>query len=158
MIQPRIVQLEEKKLIGKRLKMNLIHDRTGDLWSNFAPRIKEIKHTVSSDKISMQLYGDDFHSNFNPNNEFEKWAAVEVSNFDSVPKEMETFLLPGGQYAVFDYKGLSSDGSIFQYIFSNWLPESEYNLDQRPHFEMLGDKYRNNDPESEEEIWIPIKN
>jgi hypothetical protein len=26
-----------------------------------------------------------------------------------------------------------------------------------PHFEVLGDKYKNNDPSSEEEVWIPIK-
>jgi len=30
-------------------------------------------------------------------------------------------------------------------------------LDNRPHFEVLGEKYKNGDPESEEEIWIPVK-
>jgi len=30
-------------------------------------------------------------------------------------------------------------------------------LDDRPHFEVLGDKYKNADPDSEEEIWIPIR-
>jgi AraC family transcriptional regulator len=29
-------------------------------------------------------------------------------------------------------------------------------LDDRPHFEVLGEKYKNNDPTSEKEIWIPI--
>ena len=70
---------------------------------------------------------------------------------------MESFLLKKGLYAVFNYKGLSSDNSIFQYIFSKWIPESNYLLDDRPHFEILGVKYKNNDPNSEEEIWIPIK-
>jgi AraC family transcriptional regulator len=42
-------------------------------------------------------------------------------------------------------------------FFSTWLPDSEYRLDVRPHFEVLGEKYKNDDPESEEEIWIPIK-
>ncbi len=60
-------------------------------------------------------------------------------------------------YAVFDYKGLNTDDSIFRYIFGTWLPNSDYDLDDRPHFEVLGKKYRNNDPASEEEIWIPIK-
>jgi AraC family transcriptional regulator len=45
----------------------------------------------------------------------------------------------------------------FQYIFGTWLPNSEYVLDNRPHFEILGEKYKNDDPTSEEEIWIPIK-
>ena len=70
---------------------------------------------------------------------------------------METFSLTGGLYAVFDYKGSTNDLSIFQYILGVWLPSSEYVLDHRPHFEVLGDKYKNNGPISEEEIWIPIK-
>ena len=70
---------------------------------------------------------------------------------------METFTLPVGLYGVFDHKGLSNDNSIFQYIFGTWLPNSTYQLDNRPHFEILGEKYRNNDPASEEEIWVPIK-
>ena len=32
-----------------------------------------------------------------------------------------------------------------------------YILDNRPHFEVLGGKYKNNDSNSEEEIWIPVK-
>jgi len=59
---------------------------------------------------------------------------------------METVTLPGGLYAVFDYKGPSNDFSIFQYIFSTWLTGSGYKLDKRPHFEVLGEKYKNNDP------------
>jgi predicted transcriptional regulator YdeE len=34
---------------------------------------------------------------------------------------------------------------------------TEKKIDNRPHFEVLGDKYKNNDPSSEEEIWIPIR-
>jgi AraC family transcriptional regulator len=37
------------------------------------------------------------------------------------------------------------------------LPKSEYELDYRPHFEILGEKYKNNDQLSEEDIFIPIK-
>ena len=105
----------------------------------------------------MQVYKPTYFADFKPTNEFEKWATVEVTNFESVPTNMETFSLAGGLYAVFDYKGSSNDPSIFQYIFGTWLPGSDYFLDDRPHFEVLGDKYKNNDPTSEEEIWIPIK-
>ena len=67
---------------------------------------------------------------------------------------MEAFTLRGGLYAVFDYQGNSPE--IFQYISQKWLPNSDYKLDKRPHFEILGEKYKNNNPDSEEEIWIPI--
>ena len=89
--------------------------------------------------------------------EFEKWAAVEVSDFSNVPDGMKTFLLKGGLYAIFVHKGSSTDNSTFDFIYSTWLPNSDYILDNRPHFEILGKKYRNNDPSSEEEIWIPVR-
>ncbi len=154
---PRIESLKEKKLIGKRLTMSLANNRTGELWQKFMPNRREISNNITNDLISMQVYKPTYFADFKPTNEFEKWATVEVTNIESVPTEMETFLLAGGLYAVFDYKGSSNDPSIFQYIFGTWLPSSEYILDDRPHFEVLGDKYKNNDPNSEEEIWIPIK-
>ena len=154
---PRIEKLNEKKLIGKRLSMSLADNKTGELWRSFMPRRRDITNNLTNDMISMQVYKPTHFSDFKPTNEFEKWATVEVTNFDNVPKGMETFTLIGGLYAVFDYKGLSTDNSIFQYIFGTWLPSSDYDLDNRPHFEVLGDKYKNNDPSSEEEIWIPIQ-
>ena len=76
---------------------------------------------------------------------------------EHVPAEMETLVLQRGLYAVFDYTGLNTDHSIFQYILGTWLPQSDYVLDNRPHFEVLGEKYKYNDPTSEEEIWKTIK-
>ncbi len=71
---------------------------------------------------------------------------------------METLILPGGLYAVFLYKGPAGAGSkLYQYIFETWLANSEFLLDNRPHFALMGGKYKNEDPNSEEEIWIPIK-
>lgn len=136
--------------------MSILNNQTGQLWGSFMPRLKEIGSRVGNDKVSMQVYPSDYYQNFNPGREFIKWAAVEVEQDTTIPDGMDSFELSGGQYAVFDYKGSSADPSIFQYIFSEWLPKSAYLIDDRPHFEVLGEKYKNNDPESEEEIWIPI--
>jgi AraC family transcriptional regulator len=155
---PRIQLSAEKKLIGKRLTMSFADYKVGKLWKEFIPVKKEINNSASHDLISMTVYKPTHFLNFSPLNEFEKWAAVEVSNFDNVPSKMETFILAAGLYAVFDYKGLNTDDSIYRYIFGEWIPNSGYDLDNRPHFEILGEKYKNNDPASEEEIWIPIKN
>lgn len=153
----RIELLQEKKLVGKRSTMSLTNNKTVELWKSFMPQRKEITNTVSNDLVSMQVYSPSYFVTFNPSNEFEKWATVEVRKFDNVPADMETFVLPDGLYAVFEYKGINTDPSIFQYIFGTWLPDSIYELDNRPHFELLGNNYKNNDPSSEEEIWIPIK-
>lgn len=155
---PQIVDLEAKTLIGQKLTMSLTNNLTGKLWAGFMPRRKEIPHAVNNDLISLQVYDGVLQLNpFDPSKAFTKWAAVEVNQVDEVPEGMEQFTLPAGRYAVFHYKGSSADPSIFEYIFGTWLPASGYQLDDRPHFEVLGEKYKNNDPISEEDIWIPIK-
>jgi AraC family transcriptional regulator len=157
-VEHRIEKLTEKKLIGKRLKMSFADNKTGELWRGFMPRLKEIQNKIGSELYSMQIYNHSFFENFNPNAEFEKWATVEVKDFDTVPEEMECFVLKSGLYAVFLFRGtVNAAAEAFRYIFETWLPNSEYVLDDRPHFELLGEKYKNGDPNSEEEIWIPIK-
>ena len=155
---PRIETLNEKKLVGKRLNMSYADYRIGQLWGSFMPRRKEIINNVDNDLISLVVYKPTHFADFKPTNEFERWATVEVTSFDNVPNEMETYTLSSGLYAVFLYKGTTTDiSSFYQNIFTVWLPNSYYVLDDRAHFEILGEKYKNNDPSSEEEIWIPIK-
>jgi AraC family transcriptional regulator len=154
---PKIETINEKKLVGIRLTMSFTNYKMGTLWKSFMPRRKEINHNLTNEFISLAVYKPTHFADFKPTNEFERWATVEVNDFDNVPNEMETLVLSSGLYAVFNYKGLNTDNSIFQYILGTWLPSSDYVLDDRPHFEILGDQYKNNDPNSEEEIWIPIK-
>ena len=157
-MKPTIETLSEKKLIGKRMIMSLSNNKTPELWKSFMPRRKEIENSVGTNLYSMQIYDPLYFSNFDSTADFEKWATIEVTDFDKVPDEMEFFTLIGGLYAVFIHKGdVSSAPKTFQDIFSSWLPNSHYILDNRPHFEILGEKYKNNDPTSEEEIWIPIQ-
>ena len=157
-LQPRIEILSEKKLVGKRLTMSIADNQTFKLWQSFIPRRKEIRNNLITELISLQVYPESFDFSFaNFTAEFDKWATVEVASFDNVPIEMETLTITAGLYAVFNYKGLSSDPAIFKYIYGTWLPNSNYCLDNRPHFEILGEKYKNNDSTSEEEIWIPIR-
>lgn len=153
----KIQHIQEKKLVGKRMTMSFANYTIGTLWQSFMPQRKHIANTCSDGMYSLAIYPPDFFTRFNPSTLFERWAAVEVNNFDTIPAGMETTIVCGGLYAVFHYKGLHTDNSIFQYILQTWLPASGYQLDNRPHFEWLGEKYSNNDPESEEEIWVPIK-
>lgn len=157
MVNSRIEVIKEKKMIGMNLKMSLANNKTQELWGQFMPRKDEIVNSITEDKVSLQEYPADYFAKFSPTTEFVKWATVEVNAFQKVPDAMEPLTLAGGLYVVFEYKGLSNNNDIFQYIFSNWIPNSEYKLDDRPHFEILGEKYKNNDPNSEEEIWIPIQ-
>lgn len=155
---PRIESLQPKKLIGKSVRMSLYDNKSGLLWTDFIPRLKEIDNRISNNRFSLQVYEPHHFENFNPARQFEKWALIEVANFDNVPAGFETFDLTGGLYTVFTHKGDTKEfQKTAQYIYGVWLPNSEYNLDNRPHFEILGEKTKRDDPNSEEEVWIPIK-
>jgi AraC family transcriptional regulator len=156
-MEPILKTLKEKKLIGISIEMSLVENKTAELWKTFRSSSGEVQNTISEDFISLQQYSPSHFKNFNPNNRFMKWACVAVANFENIPVEMNTLILSGGLYAVFHYKDSSADSGIFEYIYGKWVPNSDYNLDDRPHFEVLGPKYKNNDPSSEEEIWIPIQ-
>ncbi len=156
---PRIEFLEEKKLIGFSELMSLSNDRTFELWQSFMKRRNEIKNRFNPHFYSVQVYDKvlDF-KNFTPKTEFDKWAAVEVLDFSTIPTRMNPYTINGGKYAVFQYIGKASDfHETAQYIFGEWLPNSKYTLDSREHFEVMKENYNPNDPNSEEEIWIPIK-
>lgn len=156
---PSIQTLPHTKLMGQKMTMSFAQDQTLELWQSFAPRKKEIKNIVNSDLYSVEIYPNtSFIQNFNPTQEFEKWAAIAVSKVEQIPEGMETLTVPEGLYAVFPYKGKPSEiKDTFQYIYGQWFPNSDYEMDERPYFALMGDKYKGEHPDSEEEFWIPIK-
>lgn len=158
-MQPQIVTAPAKNLIGMKVNTSLAEAATEALWKRFMPRRKEIQGVVDSRLYSVEDYGQEFDPlQFTPQTTFEKWAAVEVSEFENIPKGMDSLTLPEGKYAIFIHKGIASDfPQTAQFIFGTWLPRSGYLLDDRPHFEIMGEKYLGHqNPDSEEEVWIPI--
>jgi AraC family transcriptional regulator len=156
-ISIKIETLEEKKLVGMHQKMSSLDDKTIDLFRGFMPRRKEIIYVINKDVLDLKVYPENYFLKFNPSTYFIKWALVEVSNLEHIPQAMEFFVLPAGKYAVFIQKRLHTDHSIFKYIYTEWIPNSDYMLDGRPHFDVLGEKTQPQDPNSEQHIWIPIK-
>ena len=154
--EPRFEYLKEKKLVGISISMSIINNKTSDLWFTFMPIKSQIPFPVSADLFSMQIYPKEYFQLFNPANYFVKWAATEVVEFGDIPEIFSKITIPEGMYAVFIHRGANTNTDTFEYIFREWLPQSGYQLDNRPHFEILGDKYKNNDLNSEEEVWIPV--
>lgn len=149
----------EKKLIGlrTRLTQKTNIEKTVPLWKELMPQRHEIPNKKGTDLYSVQLFDSVPNHSFKPNTEFEKWAAVEVTSFDSMNKQFETLIIPKGMYAVFLHKGLLIDfPKTLDFIYSQWLPNSGYMLDHRPHFDVMGEKYSPTSLNSEEEIWVPI--
>lgn len=150
----RIEIIERKKLIGFSTVTSFQEDKTPVLWKKFMMRRNEIVNRISNQLFSLQIYPD----NFTPDQSFRKYALAEVSDFDNIPNDFDTFELETGKYLVFTYKGKAENApQIFTYIFQNFIPGNQFKVDNRPHFEIFGNDYNPNDDSADEEIWIPIQ-
>lgn len=155
----RLVELADKKLLGISRMTTVADPSAAMLWQAFSPRIKEITGMITNFRFSLQQYPPAFLKANDPSGiPYRQWAAVEVATFDGQPAGMEPLVIPGGLYAIHLHRGLSSAfPATFQRIYGQWLPQSGYQLDDRPHFERLAPDYRPNDPAAVEEVWVPIK-
>lgn len=122
------------------------------LWKQFMPRKNEITNCSNNDLIALQNYSD--FSNFEK--PFDIWACAEVSHLNTIPNGFEFFVIPTGEYAVFPHKGMDASAT-YQKIMTEWLPNSGYQIDDRPHFQVMGEKYKQGNPDSEEDFYVPVK-
>jgi len=83
---------------------------------------------------------------------------VKVSEFGTIPTGMDSYTIKGGLYAVFIHTGTPEKFYLtLDYIYNQWLPGSDYLLDNREHFDIMQEGYNPDDPLSEEEIWVPVR-
>lgn len=159
MDDPQFITIRERKLVGMKIRTSLSENGTFWLWSKFKPKVQEITNKKNRDFYSVQIFDEDLEfSRFTPQTTFEKWAAVEVNSFENVPDALEIFLISAGKYAVFIHKGLPNEfPKTSRYIFEEWLPVCGFDLDNRPHFEIMNEHYRPDNPKAEEEVWVPIR-
>ncbi|MEL6535285.1 MAG: GyrI-like domain-containing protein [Bacteroidota bacterium] len=154
----RIVVLRPITIVGLRTmaKMSDV-DAVLKLWQEFGPRRQEIGHQEGEESYSVMR-----HLGFGPPKEtsnVERWAAVQVRHFNRIPQGLTAFDMPGGTYAKFYHRGPAKDfpETVAQF-HSQWLPESEFSIDDRPHFEIIPADYPGPDsPDAVEEVYIPIK-
>ncbi|MBN8589199.1 MAG: GyrI-like domain-containing protein [Rhodothermia bacterium] len=159
MIDPKIVQREAFLLAGNFRQMSFIEDQTATLWHSFMPKRNQIPHRTDALLYSLQQYAPNWsYAELNPKAIFTKWAAVEVSTKGTLPPDMSFLHLSGGLYAVFRHIGPAHTfPKTAHQIFVEWMPQSGYTTDDRPHFEVLQEGYNPQDPLAEEDLWIPIR-
>lgn len=158
-MQPLIQYFPPRMLLGMRMQMCLNDNLTPKLWQRFMSRKKEIAHLQGSDLYSLQVFAYDMQwEDFLPETLFEKWACAPIDETQhTIPENMEAIYVEGGMYAVFEHKGsVETAEQTFRYIFETWMPNSQFVMAPRPHFEILGEKYKHDSEDSVEEIWIPI--
>ena len=154
-----IRQIQDIKIIGQSTTVTVttINDKTRALAQQFMPRRHEIVAREGQHVFSIQDYNSAYNPN-SPHSEFEKWVGVEVTDFEHIPDGMSSLILKGGTYAVFEYKGAMKDfPNSRAYIFNEWLPNSNYKLALKAHFEILSENYSKDLNNIEEEVWIPLQ-
>ncbi len=154
---PRILTSPARRFIGVGREMSLVKPVVGLLLRTLMPLRAAIPGRIDPDRYLLKIYPDGYFEAFDPQRSFVQWAAYAVAGEADAPEGLAVLDVPAGLYAVWHYKGSSEDPRIFQHIFGEWLLGSGFVLDARPHFDVLGENYRNTDPESEEEIWIPVR-
>lgn len=155
----RIEIKPEKRLLGMRIAMSFSADDTPALWKRFMSGRNPVAGRVGRERYSAEVYPPRFFDRFDPDREFEKWAAVEIGREAGIPAGLDQLIVPAGLYAVFVHHGPASAAErTYREILLRWLPGSGYLLADRPHLAVMGESYRPDDPDAEEEIWIPVRN
>ena len=87
-------------------------------------------------------------------------ACVEVPEGFVAKKPAGITVLPGGRYAVRNFKGTAADiGGAWNEVFRDWLPSSAMQMDARPMIEYYpgGSKVDSKTGVFECELWVPVK-
>ena len=152
---PEILTLPKRCFIGMSMSMSIVENHTGELFKTFMPRRNEVQNRVGNHILDIRIYPKTYYTSFDPNRRIEKWAVVEVSSVENIPKGMKKICLEEGLYAAFDFTGSMHDSRVFQFIFSEWLPNSEYSLDDRPHFDEFDEG--GGSEVARQMIYVPVK-
>lgn len=156
--QPEIIRLPAFRLAGKTMKMTFADHRPAELWKQLMPQLKHLNGIEAMPLYSCEVYPEGFLQNFNPHAEFDKWAAVRLKENAALPESLDELPVPEGLWAIFTFTGTKADtAGFYRYIYNEWLPGSGYVTDERPHMALMDERYRNNDPASQEDILIPLR-
>lgn len=152
-----LVNSPKIRLIGMSHNCSFAKYDVFNLWRSFMPRKSEVLNSIDTSIFSITYYPNNFFEAFNPQVEFSKVAALRTIDSAIIPDGMERFEIPEGLYFNFKYVGTAEAyPKLFEQILKEILPSNNLRLDNRPHYEILGANYKNNDPDSEEDIYIPV--
>ena len=156
-MEPTFKDTDEIKVIGVMANFNEdTKHGIPELWAAFGPRMGEVKA-----RLEGCTYGVCFPAALGDDS-FDYMAAVPVSNFDEVPDGMTARTIPPHRYAVFTHK-MGSDTihndlqKTVQYIWGTWLPNSGYEHDRVPDFELYDERMNPETGEGEFDLYIPVK-
>ncbi|GLC83337.1 AraC family transcriptional regulator [Lacrimispora brassicae] len=159
-VKPCIVELDKIFVAGIRGETSTLHNILPDLWNSLLEICNQIPAPSDArrfgicetdrTKVSISKDGNVF---------FSEMVGIEVDNFQLLPKNVDTKIIPGGRYAVFTHQGtVATLLKTYDYIWGSWVLFTKETLDDREDFEIYDKRFlgpKHND--SQIDIYIPIK-
>ncbi|KKJ77222.1 hypothetical protein WH95_09275 [Kiloniella litopenaei] len=154
-MEPNIIKKSAFHIVGISDDFGPDTDKSiPDLWEKVVGRHTEITHSKNSRAYGLCLKGS-------PEN-FTYMAAFEVDDLNNIPTGMEGLVIEEADYAVFtftiDDKSPIGEqfSNVYQGIWGNWLPNSDYDYADTPDFELYDDRFDGSSATGEVDIWIPV--
>lgn len=124
-MSPTIIRLDRLNIVGMQTFGTAVNGDPAEMWDVLRSNEIDIPNRVDP----AVAYGVETYTQEMQNRG--RWfymAGVEVADLNEVPVQMCAKQLPANEYAVFEYKGAISPalGDLFQHIYKEWLPASEY--------------------------------
>lgn len=147
-----ITERKPLKIIGMKIVTSMRENKIPELWNSFFDRIHEIENTVNP-AVSIGVCFD-----VQEDEHFSYIAGRVISDGHSVPKGMVLKKLPKQLVAVFTHKGpVEKLSETYNYIFEEWLPNSQYEHVKAPDLEWYDDRFKFGEEDSEMDIHIPVR-
>jgi AraC family transcriptional regulator len=156
-VPPELVEMPEKTLVAISF---FISDDTeiNDLSKEWARFLNEA-HTIKNKTVPECYYQVQYWSENQEIGGLFFFTGTEVTKAIDVNPLFVIKAIPKGRYLRFIHKGLANNvGYTYKYIYTQFLPDTEYKLNKPFNFEYYGEKslgpYNEN---SESDIYIPIE-
>jgi AraC family transcriptional regulator len=159
-MEDTMIQLEPPRFVtGKPLLIAGLKERyTNETcaaipaqWQRFQTYLGNISSQIGRVAYGVCCNADDVGT-------MEYICGVEVSDFSALPSELARLRIPEQRYAVFSHRDhISRIRSTWHTIFSEWLPNSPYEVVDAPDFERYDENFDPRTGAGGLEIWIPIK-
>ena len=150
-MEPQIIQKEAFTVVG--LKLRCVMGPPSDipqLWGQLFARMGEIQG-IAEQGISYGVM-DNYDE---ATGAWDYIAAFSVAAGSDAPADMVKLDIPAAQYAVFPCT-MPTIQETYDFIYQQWLPQSEYVHAPTPEFECYGPTFNPDDPNSQFEIYVPI--
>ena len=147
----KIVERGAFTVVGLKYRGKNENNEIPQLWRVLGLRTGEIENLADN----TAAYGISANMD-KESSEFDYIAGFEVSSTEGLPEGMVAFEVPGGRYAVFTTT-LPKIGETFHNAYDTWLPQAGHRLTSGPEFELYDDQFDPQDPDSEFDLYIPIK-